>query len=291
MDDALNEPPDDIPAAPAHGLGGPERFAASWALLALPVAFITSQLAGAVAGSVAETLVGTDAPGSAVPLLAGVAGGHGTLLLLVFVAVIAARLPVLHTLGLQSLAGLGRVRPDIWVLAAVGTFMLGPLADTLMSAMERWAPGSTLGSVPMLQEIARDNPVWLTWPFLALLPGLAEELFFRGLLQRSFARPAVGAAVSAVAFALFHVDPHHVVGVLPLGVFLAWVALRHGTAVAIAAHVANNTVALLSARSATLDVGYGTEQPMPLEWLPVSLLIVALCARVLQRAPAAAPVP
>lgn len=278
-----NPPAGPSPPAPLHGLSAPLRFPWGWALMALPVAFVASQLVGAVARGIAETVVGAAPPESVLPLLAGVAGGHGTLLLLVWILVTAVRLPRLPTLGLVPREKLAAIRIEVWAAAAVGTFMLGPLADTLMSLMERWAPSSTLGSVPMLQEVARDNPMWLTWPFLALVPGLAEELFFRGLLQRSFARPAVGAVVSAVAFAAFHVDPHHVVGVLPLGAFLAWIAMHHGTSVAIAAHVANNSVALLSARNATLDVGYGTDQPMPLTWLPISLWVVVLCARVLSR--------
>ena len=50
--------------------------------------------------------------------------------------------------------------------------------------------------------------------------------------------------VSGTAFALFHVDPVHVVGVLPLGLFLSWVAQRSNTSVTIFAHVANNSIAL-----------------------------------------------
>jgi membrane protease YdiL (CAAX protease family) len=121
------------------------------------------------------------------------------------------------------------------------------------------------GQVPLL---------WL-WPTFALLPGLSEELLFRGVLQRALVRPGLAIACSGCAFALFHVDPVHVVGVLPLGLFLAWVAQRSSTAVSIFAHVCNNSVALVAIRSSTLDVGFGTDQALPNSWLFISLCLFA----------------
>jgi membrane protease YdiL (CAAX protease family) len=112
---------------------------------------------------------------------------------------------------------------------------------------------------------------------LALLPGFGEELLFRGLLLRSFSTRSIGVVASGVGFALFHVDPHHIAGVLPLGLFLSWVASRSSTSVTIVAHVVNNTMALVATHVTALDVGYGTERAMPSSWLPVSLGVFALC--------------
>lgn len=270
------------PAVATHALVTLARYPSHWALLSLPAALIASQLSGAIVHGVIASINGGDDTTSVIPMLAGVAGVAFGLMLLSWVLVLAAGLSPGPTLGLTSPRGVLHIRIEIWLAAAAGTFMLGPFADLLMSAMAELAPSSTMGNVPMLQDVARNNPIWLTWPFLALLPGIAEELYFRGLIQRSFARPVVGACVSAVAFAAFHLDPHHMIGVLPLGAFLSWVAIRHGTAVTMFAHIANNTVALLSARSATLDIGYGTDQPMPFAWIPFGLVIVALCVRVLR---------
>ena len=83
-------------------------------------------------------------------------------------------------------------------------------------------------------------------------------------------------AAAILLFAAFHLDPHHIAGVLPLGFFLAWVGARCGTLVTIVAHIANNTLAIIAVHSETLDVGYGTSEPMPWSWLPVSLVLAAL---------------
>ena len=106
------------------------------------------------------------------------------------------------------------------------------------------------------------------------------------MLQNATRGRALPIVVSGVGFALFHIDPHHAAGVLPLGLFLAWVASRCGTLVTIFAHVSNNAAAVLAAHSPTFDVGYGTPQPMPWEWVPVSLSFVALSVLLIARASA-----
>ena len=58
---------------------------------------------------------------------------------------------------------------------------------------------------------------------------IAEEVFFRGLIQRSagFGKKAI--VISALSFSFFHMDPHHIAGVLPLGFYLAWLGARTGS--------------------------------------------------------------
>jgi membrane protease YdiL (CAAX protease family) len=152
-----------------------------------------------------------------------------------------------------------------------------------MRAMESLLPDISLGVVPMLHQIIKQLSPLLAWPVFALLPGIAEELMFRGLLQNAARRRNLGIAVSGLGFAAFHLDPHHIAGVLPLGFFLAWVGARCGTLVTIVAHIANNTLAIVAVHSEALDVGYGTSEPMPWSWLPVSLALCALAARVIAK--------
>jgi membrane protease YdiL (CAAX protease family) len=153
-----------------------------------------------------------------------------------------------------------------------------------MTEMARLLPGATLGVVPFLHDLVRDMPLMLAWPVLALLPGVSEELIFRGVLQRAVRNGVPAIALSGIAFAAFHIDPQHIIGVLPLGLFLAWVGSRCGTWVTIFAHVVNNTLAIVAEKSGTFDVGYGSDAPMPLHWLPPSLLMVAFACWLIVRA-------
>ncbi|HKU43968.1 MAG TPA: CPBP family intramembrane glutamic endopeptidase, partial [Polyangiales bacterium] len=127
-------------------------------------------------------------------------------------------------------------------------------------------------------------PLAVIWPSFALVPGIAEELLFRGVLQGAFERSLRAVVIAGTAFALFHIDPVHVVGVLPLGLFLSWVAYRSSTSVTIFAHVANNTLAVVSIHSATLDVGYSIGRDMSLSWTLGSLAVFACAVWVIVQA-------
>ena len=253
--------------------------AGAWVLLAA----VTAQLVAGFASAIARTwLAGHGASGPAI------AGSSAVLvfamlassLSLIAVACFAA---ALSGLPLREVLGLRTAPAACYAAAAIGTVMLGPAADVMMRAMQAVLPGASLGIVPMLHDLVRRIPLAVAWPVFALLPGVAEELLFRGLLQNAAPPGARAIALSGIAFALFHVDPHHVAGVLPLGLFLAWVAARCGTLVTIAAHVANNTAAIAAVHSSTFDVGYGTEQPMPWPWLPAGLFCALGAAWVIAR--------
>jgi membrane protease YdiL (CAAX protease family) len=206
-----------------------------------------------------------------------VVASAGSLLLVAVVAPLVSRVPLRVGLNLRP------APPICFIAAAVGTVMLGPTADACMRAMETLLPQFNLGVVSLLHDLVREIPVLVAWPAFALLPGIAEESMFRGVLQTSFRNGVLGIVVSALAFSLFHIDPHHIAGVLPLAFFLAWVASRCGTLVTIVAHVVNNTVAIAVVHIAALDVGYGTDDPMPWPWFPASLALCAICGWIVVR--------
>jgi membrane protease YdiL (CAAX protease family) len=191
--------------------------------------------------------------------------------------------PQVTGVPLERALGLRRASPIVFALAATATVLLGPTADFMMRLAAKLFPEATLGVVPMLNELVSSTSLLMVWPVFALLPGIAEELAFRGLLQQAAGRTGVAIAISGVAFALFHIDPHHVIGVLPLGLFLSWVAARSSTYVTVVAHVVNNSAAIAIVRSEAV-IGYGNDEPVPLSWLVGSLCLVALCALALARA-------
>jgi membrane protease YdiL (CAAX protease family) len=248
----------------------PLGAAFAWVL----VAGVAAQLVAGLASAWVHVTVGTSMDALLVPTMWMSAG---TLILVALLAPVLARVPLKEALGVRSAS------PVVFVAAALGTTALGPTGDLLMSLMDEVAPDLTLGSVPALNEAASRIALPLAWPAFALLPGLGEELLFRGLLQRAARRGAQAIVISGATFALFHVDPHHVIGVLPLGLFLAWVAERAGVLVTAVAHVANNTAALLVARGGGLHVGYGTEHAMPWTWIPSSLAVAAASAWLVRR--------
>src|SRR5690606_17770668 len=135
-------------------------------------------------------------------------------------------------------------------------------------------PDFTLGTGAALMGAARSESLSLLIVVLAILPGVSEELFFRGMLQRAFGNSLLVVIAVGVVFALYHLDPPHVVATLPLGVYLGWLAARSDSSLLpVGIHVMNNLLAILAARVEPLSFGYGTDEPLPLVWVVGSLLL------------------
>ena len=85
---------------------------------------------------------------------------------------------------------------------------------------------------------------------VALTPALCEELLFRGYVQSRLTRafpPVMGILFSSLAFAAFHMDPVHIIAVVPLGLFLGWLTWQSGSLFpAMLAHFGNNLVSVLA---------------------------------------------
>ncbi len=79
---------------------------------------------------------------------------------------------------------------------------------------------------------------------LCILPGVCEEIFFRGFCQTSIAARkgnAVAIVITGAVFALLHGNPWHIHLYFILGCFLSWIYAVSGTLwVPIACHVFNN---------------------------------------------------
>lgn len=257
------------------------KHAVAWVigggLVGQAASVVAVQISLSVAG--AETQAEIQKMMGKLPVLApALLVSSGTLLLIALLAPLAHGLKPKRALALRSAPA------TTYVAAVVGTLALAPVADFFMSWAQRLAPDFTFGAVDSLHDLASTSPPLLLWPLLALMPGLGEELLFRGLLQRAARRGMQAILISGVGFAAFHVDPHHVAGVLPLGLFFAWVAERTGsTVVTVVAHIANNSASIAATRVSELDVGYGTEQQMPISWVIVGFAVSMCCAWLIAR--------
>jgi hypothetical protein len=182
--------------------------------------------------------------------------------------VVLARVPLEKGLALR------RAPWPAFVVAPLGILALGPTSDFLRRLMQAHLPGWTFGTIEGLDAVARSAPIWLIVPAMALVPGFAEELLFRGMFQSVFRRRALAVILSGVLFAAYHTDPHHVAAVLPLGLYLAWLRDRTGTVlVPIFAHVMNNATAVIAAVAVgTAD----TSEALDWYWMPIGWAVAGL---------------
>lgn len=144
-----------------------------------------------------------------------------------------------------------------WPVLALGTPMIGFVTAILISKLV----DAKSENLELLRTLLRDQQgpfLWVLYLIVGILPGIAEEVVFRGyvqsrLLQRLPPWAAIGA--TALMFAVAHFDPVHAVSVFPLGVWLGILAWRTGsTWPAILAHAANNCLAITMAHWGEVDV-------------------------------------
>lgn len=202
--------------------------------------------------------------------LGGVVAAEVVCVLLPTLAYLALRRPPAEALGVA------RLRP--W--ATLGGFVAGAGAFYLMAAIvEPWVermwptpPALARAMRELVLPSAGARPIVVDVALLALVPALAEELLFRGVLLGAL-RPRIGAAgaigVSALAFAVFHASPYKLAPAIVGGLLLGCVRVAAGSLwPAIAFHVANNAGVIVA-----LHLGYETPPAGP---LPLALAAVAL---------------
>jgi membrane protease YdiL (CAAX protease family) len=128
-------------------------------------------------------------------------------------------------------------------------------------------------------------PFPLTWALIALLPGVCEELLFRGFLLRGFrGRFSDPAAVVwvGILFGIFHVDLYRFVPVTLLGILFGYLVVRTGSIIAgMVAHVTNNTIAISLSYFAMelqeqLPVAPDEISPIQQLWAFLPVLVIAI---------------
>ncbi len=177
---------------------------------------------------------------------------HGQLLFNLVIVMLGGSLLMIrhYRLDLREALALRPVRPVVIlavVLGAPGLFLTGValarLSGLLFPVPER-----------MLEEFGRTLmpeaiPVWEMLLILAVLPGICEEIAFRGALLHGLRRrysPVVLCLVVGLIFGLFHLDLVRVLPTAFLGVTVAAVTLVTGSLYpAMLWHALHNTTAFL----------------------------------------------
>jgi membrane protease YdiL (CAAX protease family) len=180
---------------------------------------------------------------------------------LALVAGIAARL---QGKGVAARLRLGPTRASPLGLLAAVVGMAGlSLAGGAAAQLVPFGHGGVMDTMAVALQHPGPTRFALGLFTIGLAPGIAEETFFRGLLQTRLAArwgrwPAI--VLSALGFGLFHVDPVQGSLAFVAGLLLGWMVERFGgIRPSIAAHAINNAmfVALASVAPGVADVPDG----------------------------------
>jgi len=178
------------------------------------------------------------------------------------------KLPLKEALALRS------VHPVVWPAVLIGA----PASLVLAHGVFRVAnvflpvPERLLESFNQM-AIPPDFPIWQVILLIAVIPGIGEELTFRGVLLYGLRRryhPVVLPLVVGAIFGFFHVALFRLFPTAFLGVILTAVTLLTGSIFpAILWHVLNNGTSVL--------LGYYFKtSPMKLTWVHMLLALLAL---------------
>ena len=181
------------------------------------------------------------------------------------------RLPVRDALSLRL------PHPAVWPLVLVGSpaalvtgIGVGQLAQKVFPVPQRIM--ESFGEFLAPQSV----PLWELVLLVAVLPGICEEIAFRGVLLyglRSRLRPVPLALAVGTIFGLFHVSLFRIVPTAWLGVLLATVVLLTGSIFpAMLWHAVNNAAALVPERLGWID----PEMSIPGWAYPVAAGVLAL---------------
>jgi len=132
------------------------------------------------------------------------------------------------------------------VVAAMGAIIPSMFLQELLPQWTGWAEEMARENAEVMGEIMMKPGGYLV---VALLPPVVEEMVFRGCILRSLLawkpqRRWLMIALSALIFALVHLNPAQLVHTFLIGLLLGWMYMRTRSIVpGIAYHWANNTIA------------------------------------------------
>ena len=184
-----------------------------------------------------------------------VSNSIGQVLGLAVPALLAARLHSSEWAGYLRLRG---VDGRLLALALIGIVGLQPVTQWL-AELNRALPLPE--SVRVMEQsqlelirsvLQSDLGLVFNVTMLALVPGVCEELLFRGYAQRQFERavgPAGGILLAGGLFGLYHLRPSQVLPLTVLGLYMAYLVWRTGSLVpAVLVHILHNGFAVVGAR-------------------------------------------
>jgi hypothetical protein len=209
----------------------------------------------------------------------------GQILGLAVPALLAARL---HSSEWVEYLRIRRVDGRLLFLALLGLVGLQPVTQWLAEINRLLPLPESLRVMEQSQlELIRnvlesDLGLMFSVTMMALVPGICEEVLFRGYAQRQFERaagPAGGILLAGALFGLFHLRPSQMLPLMVLGLYMAYLVWRTGSLWAgVVVHVAHNGFTVVGARYVQSNPDYDLRAlehaSVPWYWVLLGFVIV-----------------
>ncbi|OQX72061.1 MAG: hypothetical protein B6D62_00140 [Candidatus Cloacimonas sp. 4484_275] len=135
------------------------------------------------------------------------------------------------------------------LLMALPVFVLAVLSMQVINLIYP-IPESYIEAINKLVQ-SENIGIWKNILIVAVLPGICEEVMFRGYIINGFGKLGFWKAIiiTAFLFGLLHLDPFRMIPVTFLGIWLGYLLLKTNSIfVPIFAHILNNSIAIASGK-------------------------------------------
>jgi hypothetical protein len=210
---------------------------------------------------------------------------------ILFLLVPTLLLTKLATFDLKGFLRLNRVSILQSVLAVIGIFSLQLILQVYMAFQDKIPlPQSIQPQLNQIKQAIEEAykvlagssnlpEMFFVILVIALVPAFAEEILFRGLVQRSLEKSlnvTRGVIITGLVFGVFHLNPFSFVPLAAIGIYLGFLTSISGSIYSsIIAHFFNNLLAVLA-----LYFGYGDDElitgkatELPLEELTIIFIV------------------
>jgi uncharacterized protein len=213
-------------------------------------------------------------------LILGFATG-ASFLLVTLIATALSPVPWRERLNLHR----PQIRGFDWIAAVIGTLCVG----TVFSAVQELGllpESTTINIIAETIGSARNHWLWFAFVVIGVMPGIDEELLFRGYIQTRLAKrwnAAVAIIITALLFGLMHADPVHSLFATAMGIYLGYLTILARSIIpAIVCHACNNSISVaISAWAPEMNESNSTV--INIAAIVASILILVLCVGYLRR--------
>ncbi len=164
------------------------------------------------------------------------------------------------------------------IIISLSIFVLSDGLDRFVGSLFPM-PDEWLDAMKELVRMDTPGQALLLFVSAVMIAGFAEEMLFRGMLQRTlefYREPAIAIVLSSVFFAIAHFNPWTALQITFLGLALGYLTWKSDSILpGVFLHATNNLLSIVLMNTSENHLAwYGTEKQVNIVWLFLALAVI-----------------